>query len=1007
LDRRIGRGSGAAADLARRSVRRTYLLAIAVLAALLVFVPASTVGGSTGWQWYMVDTHVHDAISGDAYPDLPIIAKNAQAVGLNAVMLGDHNLASSFPVSGLTANNVPMDDALNRWYSGTFGSLTSSSNALVTSPVHTGTKSLHLATTSSAVGETFERAKRGSNFRSGDDKVTFSIYPVRLDPGSSLYFSASVGGDVTIEKPTGYTTTTGTVLSGKSNVFIYYFGAAPPAADYGTARVVATQLTTSNCDKAFQLNTWITCTITLDHTLPAIPAAEKPLDYDAFTELKLAALGDHGTADAYFDTFSAKATAPVAPADEFVYRSTFVHNYDTTTFKMFPGVEMGVSKHTHRFNFDITNASQFVSYQNGVDGIPTAQATGYPTQIDHPTLPGGVSAAEVASTNADGSDLMEVRQQTMINAWDSVLKNGVQLIGTWSSELHNGLFTGGTQATYIYAPSLDFDSLMHSLFEGRAYLAPTNFSPNRLVFNLDGASAEPYPARYPVYISSSQTSVPVHLAVTGGIASGSSVVWITNGATSATDSASGSYNATKSIAISGSFTYVRAEVRTGSLQKAMSEPIFFTPVSGLPAGMSFHVDSVSAADGPVYSKALTKGITATSWNSTNNTLSMTLTNATGSKVEILGTAPSSPQTVTVDGANVPQAAGLSAFQAATTDSWFYDAGSHTLYLQDVQSAGTSSISAAFGGGTPNTPPTANPVSVTATTAVQTSWTPSVSDPDVGQTLTCSIVTPPAHGTATVNGNCSSGTYTSNAGFTGSDPFTYRVNDGIASSSPATVTVTVSAGGGGGGGSIALVQQTVASGNAATLPVTLGAASVSGHALVATVALSAGGSASVTGISDSSGGVWTKGPVGYLSGYNTRVEIWYRVGSPPVSSVTVTLSAAKSAAVNVSEWSGVATVSALDGSAQSGAASSTTAATPALTTTNAKDVLIGAVNYPAAATSTLTAAGFTSLADFSYSSTVHGRAAYLLTTATGTYQATWSLTAASGGSGDAIVALKSA
>ena len=219
-------------------------------------------------------------------------------------------------------------------------------------------------------------------------------------------------------------------------------------------------------------------------------------------------------------------------------------------------------------------------------------------------------------------------------------------------------------------------------------------------------------------------------------------------------------------------------------------------------------------------------------------------------------------------------------------------------------------------------------------------------------------------------------------------------------------MTVSAGSGG-GGVVSLVQQATAAGRAASLAVSLPTASTSGDALVATVGLAAGSSASVTGITDSGGGNWTKGPVGFQSGTNSRVELWYRVGASSVSGVTVTLSVAKPASVSVSEWAGVAAASALDGSAQGGTASSSTVGTPSLVTSNASDLVIGAVNYPVAATSTLTSSAFASLDDFSYSTSVHGRVAYAVTSAAGSYGVAWSLSAASGGSGGAILALKAA
>jgi hypothetical protein len=211
--------------------------------------------------------------------------------------------------------------------------------------------------------------------------------------------------------------------------------------------------------------------------------------------------------------------------------------------------------------------------------------------------------------------------------------------------------------------------------------------------------------------------------------------------------------------------------------------------------------------------------------------------------------------------------------------------------------------------------------------------------------------------------------------------------------------------------VAFVQQKSlgSSGSAASLQVPLTSASVSGDTLVAVVALAAGSSASVHDVTDSSGVAWTATPVvGFLSGTNSRVEIWYRTGVPSVSSVTVNLSTAKAVAVNVSEWSGVATASPLDLSKNGSGASATTisTATP-FTTGNATDLLIGANNYPATATPTLTSSGWTGLNPFTSGTGVHGNAAYQITSSTGSYQASWSLNASSGGHSTAILALKGA
>jgi hypothetical protein len=64
------------------------------------------------------------------------------------------------------------------------------------------------------------------------------------------------------------------------------------------------------------------------------------------------------------------------------------------------------------------------------------------------------------------------------------------------------------------------------------------------------------------------------------------------------------------------------------------------------------------------------------------------------------------------------------------------------------------------------------------------------------TLTLSIASGPAHGTlGSINQGRGTVTYTPAAGFTGTDSFTFRANDGAANSAPATATITVAGGGG--------------------------------------------------------------------------------------------------------------------------------------------------------------------------------------------------------------------
>jgi hypothetical protein len=208
-----------------------------------------------------------------------------------------------------------------------------------------------------------------------------------------------------------------------------------------------------------------------------------------------------------------------------------------------------------------------------------------------------------------------------------------------------------------------------------------------------------------------------------------------------------------------------------------------------------------------------------------------------------------------------------------------------------------------------------------------------------------------------------------------------------------------------GGTIALVAQRTGalttSGTTLSIPVP---ATAAGDALVASVALAAGSSKSIAAVTDSAGGTWTKGPVGFQSGSNTRVELWYRTGVPAgITSVTATLSAAGIASANVSEWSGVASASALDVQAARGNAAAATASTPPLTTTNPNDLLVAGLNYSGTATSSLGGGGFTALTSYN-AGNVNGRAAYRTVSSTGTYTATWNLSAAVT-SGTAILALK--
>jgi hypothetical protein len=89
----------------------------------------------------------------------------------------------------------------------------------------------------------------------------------------------------------------------------------------------------------------------------------------------------------------------------------------------------------------------------------------------------------------------------------------------------------------------------------------------------------------------------------------------------------------------------------------------------------------------------------------------------------------------------------------------------------------------------NSAPTANGQNVSTYEDVAKVITLTGSDPD-GNSLTYSIETGPSNGT--LSGTAPNLTYTPNINFNGSDFFTFKVNDGVVDSEPATVNITVTA-----------------------------------------------------------------------------------------------------------------------------------------------------------------------------------------------------------------------
>ena len=88
----------------------------------------------------------------------------------------------------------------------------------------------------------------------------------------------------------------------------------------------------------------------------------------------------------------------------------------------------------------------------------------------------------------------------------------------------------------------------------------------------------------------------------------------------------------------------------------------------------------------------------------------------------------------------------------------------------------------------NDAPVADDASISGEEDTTIPWTPSVGDVD-GDVLTCSITTPPAHGSVTLNPDCSGGSYTPEPDFSGTDTIVYEVSDRFVADA-ATITVEV-------------------------------------------------------------------------------------------------------------------------------------------------------------------------------------------------------------------------
>ena len=145
-------------------------------------------------------------------------------------------------------------------------------------------------------------------------------------------------------------------------------------------------------------------------------------------------------------------------------------------------------------------------------------------------------------------------------------------------------------------------------------------------------------------------------------------------------------------------------------------------------------------------------------------------------------------------ADASWAAGEAGIILKTTDGgrrWTAQTSGTTVSLRSVDFLDGQTGWAVGDGGTilkmVNQPPVASDRTTVTDEDTPVALTLTGSDPD-NDPLTFSVVTQPAHGTLT--GTPPDLTYTPDAGYLGSDSFTFKANDGVLDSAPATVTILV-------------------------------------------------------------------------------------------------------------------------------------------------------------------------------------------------------------------------
>jgi len=170
---------------------------------------------------------------------------------------------------------------------------------------------------------------------------------------------------------------------------------------------------------------------------------------------------------------------------------------------------------------------------------------------------------------------------------------------------------------------------------------------------------------------------------------------------------------------------------------------------------------------------------------------------------------------------------------------------------------------------------------------------------------------------------------------------------------------------------------------------------SGNTLILSLGWQQGtGGGSLQAVSDNNGGTWQSTML-QSPGAGAAIQIWYSLNHPGGSTtVTATYSSSVGGiAADLSEWSGIATVTAFDASAGT-TGSSSTPSTGVVTTTNANDLVVGAAAQMGKLTiSSGPTNSFTPLADAvtsGSSGNINTMSAYQIESAINSYTTNWTM-----------------